>query len=733
MQESALKERPKAHSRRRVVIPAWEDTNFTSYALGGKGHGIARLMALGLPTPPALVISTSLARSHQETGEFPKRFMPQLERELEALETVTGKRFGDPQNPLLVSVRSGAMISMPGMMETVLNVGLTATVGTTLAARFGASFVEDCRRHLREGLGAYCFDLADSTAKEQLLLAIKSVLNSWQSPRAQAYRREHGIDDQLGTAITIQAMVFGNQVGIGESGTGVVMSHHPDTAEPMLYGNYLPSAQGHDLVSGETTPDAIEVLLERKPEYATQLSGALALLESEVGGPVEVEFTIENGTLYFLQFRKEKLSPEATIKYLVREKHAGRLTRAEVVDAVPEWMVENISVGAVLRDNVESLQHKLLARGTGVGNAAACGGIATTDEDVEFCKSFDIPYILVREATTPDDFELMLGAAGIVTKEGGTTCHAAVVARHQGIPAVIGLGDAFDAVANSDRLVATAGQCTIDPASGSIYLGELELVEPTIGKEVALFLKWRPLSKPVIDPALCLEMLSPNTALNNFYMAEAMLADCSDQALAAKIRAVHVRLTRKTAAVFSTYLALAVASEVTHADSRYERPRAAAMLHEMQQRFTLKHRNSWGRSVVPEIATELSALAPEEVANFFRDSKQLFSTGEWEGAVGGQRWADIAAVGEQYWRGEISTNIFIDRVFDLRHNTGRVFNKHPMVSANYSARNLDRQLDDKRRELTVWTKWEELAYHHSDIDSELLDFIEGGQRKGMWK
>lgn len=733
---SISENRPSAHSRRRLVIPAWEDTTFTSYALGGKGHGIARLMSLRLPTPPALVISTSLARSYQETGLLPKRLEAQLERELKALEMKTGKRFGDPLRPLLVSVRSGAMISMPGMMETVLNVGLTKDVARELRARFGNQFVADCQRHLQTGLNLKRGFLGFSygSAKEQLMSAITRVLDSWQSSRAQAYRREHGISDQLGTAITIQAMVFGNQSSSGESGTGVAMSHHPDTAESMLFGNYLSCAQGHDLVSGEMTPEPIEVLTNARPDFAKQLKDALALLQTEVGGPVEVEFTVESGTLYFLQFRRAKLSPEATIINLVRQKHAGAISREAVVAAVPEWMAAAVAGGTVLS---KAVSQKVAYRGTGVGSNAAAGFIATNSQEATFFREKGMKYLLVRESTTPDDFELMLGAAGIITKEGGSTCHAAMVARHQGIPAVIGLGeDDFKRLSfDYSRGRGVASSLTLDAKSGEVFWGIQALVEPTFGKEVALFNKWRCLSQPVIDPTLCQKRFATNTALNNFYMAEAMLADCSDQALAAKIRAIHSKLTLETGAVFSTYLVLAVASEVTYADQRQRDLSAATQqaFTKLRERFTLNHRDKWCGLIAPEIAIELAAATPDDVANFFCVCKEVFGGSGWGGSIGGKAWADIAAVGEQYWRGEINTVTFIDRVFDLRHNTGAVFNKHSMVSSEYSSSNLDKQLETKRRNLPVFKKWEELMYEHRDIDAELLQLLQTGHKKGLWK
>ncbi len=748
LNRKSAKTRKGHNMRRRLVVPAWDDLQSTSYALGGKGHGITRLMALGLPTPPALVVSTSLCRSYQETGTLPKRFNEQLARELEALERKTGKRFGDPLNPLLVSVRSGAMISMPGMMETVLNVGLTPAVSDALEEKFGEQFITDCHRHLISALGGTRYDRHDErgSALRQLREAIMKVLWSWNSPRAKAYRREHNIDERLGTAVTIQAMVFGNRVGSGESGTGVAMSHHPDTAEPGLFGNYLPSAQGHDLVSGAVTPESISTLTDRCPEYATILTEALGVLETEVGGPVEVEFTVEDGTLYFLQFRAAKLSPEATIINLVRRKESGNMTRDEVVEAVPEWVAEAVSEGDMLYPDylVEcktTAAAMCLAQGDGIGRFAAYGATATTEEEAIHYQKTGEPYILVRETTTPDDFELMLGAVGIITKEGGSTCHAAMVARHQGIPAVIGIGDedfhelthpfGWDMFGNGGRTV------TLDAASGKVLLGKHPMIKREVGREVSLFHKWRQTGKPVIQPELCQEEFATNTALNDFYLAEAMLKACTDEALAAKIRRVHKQLTTRTSAVFSTYLALAVASEVTYADRSI---RSLGLSPELQHQYamlkaqvTLQHRDKWSGLVAPEIAHELAAATPVQVRVFFTICRRVFAEGSWGGSVGGTAWAEIARVGELFWNGDIAAETFVDRVFDLRHNTDTVLNKHRMVYRRSMSWMLTQQLDIKRRELSVTNKWAALTAVHNDVNQQLIELFAEGQQKGVWQ
>jgi pyruvate,orthophosphate dikinase len=625
------------------------------------------------------------------------------------------------------------MISMPGMMETVLNVGLTDPVAAALRAQYDDQFVNGCQRHLVSGLDLEWWGTGltiERDAHRQLQRSITQVLESWNSPRAQAYRREHGIDERLGTAITIQQMVFGNRTDQGESGTGVVTSHNLESAEPGLYGNYLPSAQGHDLVSGEVTPESISTLTDRCPEHAATLIEALSVLTDEVGDPVEVEFTVEDGTLYFLQFRRAKLSPEATAIYLVREKHAGRISRDDVVETVSDEMVETLSQGVQLETSVDELPLiSKLGSGAGITRGAASGSIASTEVEVRQCREEDVPYILVRRETTPDDFPLMLGAAGIVTAEGGETCHAAVVARHQGIPAVIGVGEETFTRLLTGRAVATI---TLDAQSGTIWNGTLPLSAPDYGREVALLLRWTGGQKGaarVINPTRCGEVLDVCQAINSFYIAEAMMTAVRDERLKKKIRAAQARVTGEYAETFSTYLALAVSSEVTYAGRNASG--GEQELAQLRQRgYTLVHRDRWSRAVTPPIATELALRSVTDVAEYFAGCRAVFAQ-QSSTSYGGKKWADIAEAGLFFWDGTVDAAVFVDRVFDLQHNGGRVFNKHPMVEADDWA--IGRQLDLKRLALEVGEKVTELRRIHRAVDNEIMALYEEGAKKGEWK
>jgi phosphohistidine swiveling domain-containing protein len=385
-----------------------------------------------------------------------------------------------------------------------------------------------------------------------------------------------------------------------------------------------------------------------------------------------------------------------------------------------------------------------IGSGVGITHGAAYGEVATTPEDVATCLTFGKPYILVRRETTPEDFPLMLGAAGIITAEGGETCHAAVVARHQGIPAVIGVGEEV-----YDRLTNPVGRLfpvTLDAYSGTIWDNQLPLTAPQYGKEVGLLMKWwkKAQGQPVIKPELCTQRFATNTALNNFYLAEAMLAECTDDALVVKIRTVHQQLTTETSAVFSTYLVLAVASEVTYAckerntideiDPKLRLPfEVAGAFDQLRRDFTLKHRDSWCGLSAPTIAHELASVEPAQVRDFFRICRRVFVEGAWEGSIGGMRWAAIAEVGELYWNSDIAAETFVDRVFDLRHNTATVLNKHPMVYGDDTGFYLTRQLDAKRQPLSVVRKWKALLALHKPVSQELLDLYLEGQQKGVWK
>jgi phosphohistidine swiveling domain-containing protein len=444
----------------------------------------------------------------------------------------------------------------------------------------------------------------------------------------------------------------------------------------------------------------MSVFAEMHPECYTKLQQGMKILEAEVDAPVEVEFTVEDGQLYFLQYRKAKLSPRAQVVHVVRQKHAGKITRDVAVEKVPESVVEKLSTSTRFIGEVTVM---LCARGMGVTPGAAFGVVTTSQSAAEAFAAKGVPFVLVRPETTPDDFPLMLKAAAIVTREGGTMCHAAVVARHLGKPAVIGLS------AVEYETVMTSAGVTVDGERGFVYDGEVPLVAGGGGKEIDLFLRWRHGALRKVDSSLCLKRVNTNQALSDFYLFEMMALSSTDATHRELVLSEQRRHTKWLADVFATYLVLAVSSEVTHA-YRFG-TQLSGKLRSMQERYPLNHRDRWGDLAIPEIVTRLQTSSASEVAAFFAECRDLFQMSGWDSAYGGKAWADIAHVGEQYFKGEIPAAVFVDRVFDLRHNGGPVFNKHPMVSAQYSPNALDKQLDAKRRCKTLAEAWDELSHY----------------------
>jgi pyruvate,orthophosphate dikinase len=437
--------------------------------LGGKGANLA-LMAndLGLPVPPGFTITTDACRSFLRDG-WPNMLDAELGRHLERLGERVGRRFGDEADPLLVSVRSGAPVSMPGMMDTVLNLGLTDAATRGLAAATGdEAFAADCLRRFREsyraviGTGAVPED-----PRQQLRAAIEAVFRSWNGERAVAYRRHEGIADELGTAVTVQAMVFGNRGA--DSGTGVLFSRNPSTGEPALYGDIMFDAQGEDVVAGTHEPEPLSVLDERLPAVAAELRRHVDVLEHHFADLCDIEFTIEEGQLWFLQVRVGKRSPRAALRMAIDMAEEDRfpLARADAVRRIAHLLADPPRTFVAASGGPAPI-----ARGRPASPGIATGAIATSSEAAQAAKAAGSDVIMVRQETSPEDVAGMAAAAGILTARGGLASHAAVVARGWGIPAVVGATDVHphdSAVEIGGRTFAAGDVITIDGGSGEIY------------------------------------------------------------------------------------------------------------------------------------------------------------------------------------------------------------------------------------------------------------------------
>jgi pyruvate, orthophosphate dikinase len=470
--------------------PPSDDPAELTRLLGGKGANLA-VMAndLGLPVPPGFTITTQACNEYLR-GRWPEGLDGELRDHMDRLGERVGRRFGDAADPLLVSVRSGAPVSMPGMMDTILNLGLNdaTTRGLARAASGGDEFAADCLRRFRDGFRAVIGveDVPDDPWA-QLRNAVEAVFRSWNSERAQAYRRHESIADELGTAVTVQAMVFGNR---GEdSGTGVLFTRNPSTGEQKLYGDVMFNAQGEDVVAGTHATLPIADLDRRMPDVARELRRYAELLERHHADLADIEFTIEDGRLWMLQVRVGKRSPRAALRMAIdmAEDPTFPLSRDEAVRRVLPHLADPVRV--FVRDRESPAP---IARGLPASPGLATGSIVTTSDAAEAAAASGQAVILVRSETSPEDVRGMAKAAGVLTSRGGLASHAAVIARGWGIPAVVGaegvhMGD--DAVEIGGRVLRAGETITIDGGTGEIFLGELK-GEWEVAPEVETLLGW---------------------------------------------------------------------------------------------------------------------------------------------------------------------------------------------------------------------------------------------------
>ena len=506
--------------------------------LGGKGAGLAAMTAAGLPVPPGFTITTKACVAYQQAGHhFPDGLWEQAEAALETVERATGRAFGDAEDPLLLSVRSGAAVSMPGMMDTVLNLGLNDETAAALARQTGDErFAYDAYRRfvamfgeivmgvesahfarlvdrakarteggqdtdlsvdqLRELVAHAKRVIAGQTRqrfpddpREQLRQAVAAVFDSWDNDRAVHYRRIHGIADGIGTGVTVQAMVFGNKGW--DSGTGVAFTRDPSTGAKGLYGEYLLNAQGEDVVAGIRTPKPIAQMADELAETYTEFEALADRLEAHYGDVQDIEFTIESGTLWLLQTRTAKRSGAAAVRVAVEMEAEGVIDRRTAVRRVDPGALESLLHPAV-DDDADAV---LLARGLPASPGAAQGRVAFTPDDAEARAAEGEPVVLVRQQTSPEDFHGMVASVAVVTAEGGMTSHAAVVARGMGTPCIAGAGslqiDTSQGQLVADGHTVVAGDwVTVDGASGRLLLGQVPTRAPELGDDYRTLMGW---------------------------------------------------------------------------------------------------------------------------------------------------------------------------------------------------------------------------------------------------
>ncbi len=508
--------------------------------LGGKGANLAEMTNIGLPVPQGFTITTEACTQYYEDGrEINDEIQGQINEYIEKMEEITGKKFGDKENPLLVSVRSGARASMPGMMDTILNLGLNETVVETIAAKSGnPRWAWDCYRRFIQMYSDVVMEVGkkyfeelidemkakkgvsqdvDLTAedlkelasqfkaeykekigedfpddpKKQLMGAIKAVFRSWDNPRANVYRRDNAIPYSWGTAVNVQSMAFGNMGD--DCGTGVAFTRDPATGEKKLMGEFLTNAQGEDVVAGVRTPMPIAQMEEKFPEAFEQFKQVCKTLEDHYRDMQDMEFTVENKKLYMLQTRNGKRTAQAALKIACDLVDEGMRTEEEAVA-----MIDPRNLDTLLHPQFDAAALKAatpMGKALGASPGAACGKIVFTAEDAKAWAERGEKVVLVRLETSPEDIEGMKSAQGILTVRGGMTSHAAVVARGMGTCCVSGCGDIV--MDEENKKFTLAGKefhegdaISLDGSTGNIYDGIIPTVDATIAGEFGRIMAW---------------------------------------------------------------------------------------------------------------------------------------------------------------------------------------------------------------------------------------------------
>ncbi|MCQ2559412.1 MAG: pyruvate, phosphate dikinase [Clostridia bacterium] len=506
--------------------------------LGGKGANLAEMTNIGLPVPQGFTITTEACKDFYVAGrKFPEGMEEQVMEKVAIIQELSGKKFGDKVNPMLVSVRSGAPISMPGMMDTVLNLGLNDdTVEALSKATNNPRFAYDCYRRFLNMFGdvvlniehakfeaileaqknqagvEYDKDLSADDWKiviegykalieketgspfpqdpiEQMYKAIYAVFNSWNNDRAIVYRKINKISDDLGTAVNVQLMVYGNMGD--DCGTGVAFTRNPSTGENTLYGEYLMNAQGEDVVAGIRTPQPIAALQSDLPDVYRQFKETCELLEKHYRNMQDIEFTVERGKLYMLQTRNGKRTTPAAVRIAVEMVHEGLITKEEAI-----VRIEPAQLDQLLHRRIDpNAKLEVLAKGLSASPGAASGKVTFSADEAEDMKKAGEKVILVRTETTPDDIHGIVAAQGILTSRGGMTSHAAVVARGMGKPCVCGcevLKISYEAqqFTVGDTVIKKGDVISIDGSTGQVMVGSVPMIDPALSNEFKELLEW---------------------------------------------------------------------------------------------------------------------------------------------------------------------------------------------------------------------------------------------------
>ncbi|MBY0359516.1 MAG: pyruvate, phosphate dikinase [Candidatus Obscuribacterales bacterium] len=715
--------------------------------LGGKGAGLAELARDNVPVPPGFTVTTAVARAFAQHKRLPNRLAWQLDWQIAAVEKACAKTFGAVNNPLLLSVRSGAPVSMPGMMDTILNLGLNPATVRGLAKLAGARFAYDCYRRFLQmfadvvlGVCRHKFEeilesvklnqqaatdqeltasalqevcnrfrtlIEQETGKsmidsprEQLLLAIIAVLKSWDNPRAKTYRQAQGIPDHIGTAVNVQAMVFGNLND--RSCTGVVFSRNIATGTPGLWGEFLVNAQGEDVVAGIRKPLPIGQLKEWDQTLYAELADHVETFAINQGQAVDVEFTVESGKLWILQKRAAKLTAEAAATVAVHRVWNGELSKEAALRSVSSEQLAMLRKRGFNQTALDlACRERLLAKGLAASPGVATGrAVFTSSEAVEAATRGEA-VILVRQDTSPEDLAGMLAAKGIVTRTGGRTCHAAVVACGMGIPAVVGCGNGIDFMDVVGKTI------SLDGSAAVVVLGEVELDELARKKEINLFLRWlaQEEAKQCPKPRLVFETFEQSkdasSLLGDFYLSEHMVRATLGTPLQAEAALLRSKVHIDVAERLAMYLVVAVGGELRHGYNIWLDPAKTELARDFAVRFTLNNGDLDNdtpsrRPVQKEVVARLAQSPQAAHLRFLELAFELFNNGKWQGSVGGYKWANIAQAAHHFLSGKLNHSVFADHAFDLQHNNGTIFGKNPMLECA-DRLSLQHMLDQKKQ------------------------------------
>lgn len=518
--------------QKRYVYPFDEAYGLGKELLGGKGAGLAEMTHIGVPVPEGFTITTEACTLYYQSGKkIPEFVREQIFNAVKGIEKKTGKTFGGDHNPLLVSVRSGARVSMPGMMDTILNLGLNDVTAAALARetgnerfamdsyrRFILMFTNIAKGHPRDAMDKMLDKLKEENGykldtevtveqlkdlvkrykayyketfgeefptdpKEQLMEAVAAVFRSWDNPRANVYRMQYSIPYEWGTAVNVQSMAFGNK---GEtSGTGVAFSRNAATGEKVISAEYLPNAQGEDVVAGIRTPLHIDELKKRMPDVYDQFVKTIKNMELHYRDMQDMEFTVEEGKLYFLQTRSGKRTPAAALKMACDMVDEGLITKEEAVLRIDPVSFDKLLLPNFDKDDLAAAQSRLIAKGNPAGPGAGTGKLAFTAEDAERRHKAGEKVVLVRAETSPEDLIGMIASEGILTMRGGMTSHAAVVARGMGKCCITGCAAALideekQTLTIGGKVYGVDDVISLDGSTGCVYVGDIKKVAPDL-------------------------------------------------------------------------------------------------------------------------------------------------------------------------------------------------------------------------------------------------------------